>query len=131
MMQQSRDNASLGDLLADLSRQTTTLVRQEIALATTEMTHKATRVGRDIGFLAVGALILYAGLLALMAAAILGVSAFIPSWIAALLVGLVVVGIGIVLVQKGRDALTHEDLAPRQTMETIKENAEWAKEQTR
>jgi len=130
-MQQSRDNASLGDLLADLSRQTTTLVRQEIALATTEMTHKATRVGRDIGFLAVGGLILYAGLLALMAAVILGVSAFVPSWIAALVVGLVVAVIGYVLVQKGRAALTHEDLAPRQTMETIKENAEWAKEQTR
>jgi tetrahydromethanopterin S-methyltransferase subunit G len=131
MMQQSRDNASLGDLLADLSRQTTTLVRQEIHLATTEMTHKATRVGRDIGFLAVGGLVLYAGLLALMAAAILGVAHFLPAWVAALVVGLVVAGIGYVLVQKGRSALTHEDLAPRQTMETLKENAEWAKEQTR
>jgi len=132
-MQPKREAPSLGDLFADLSRQMTTLVRQEINLATTEMTHKATRVGKDIGFLAVGGAVAYAGLLAIIAAAIFAlVDVFHwASSVSALIVGLVVAVIGYVLVKRGMDALTREDLAPRQTIDTIKENAEWAKEQTR
>ena len=59
-MQPTRDDRSLGELFAELSRETTTLMRQELALATTEMTHKASRVGKDIAFLAVGATMVYA-----------------------------------------------------------------------
>ena len=130
-MQPKKEAPSLGDLFADLSRQMTTLVRQEIALATTEMTHKATRVGKDVGFLAVGGAVAYAGLLAIIAAAILFLAKVLDPGVAALIVGLVVAVIGYVLVKRGLDALTREDLAPRQTIDTIKENAEWAKEQTR
>lgn len=130
-MQHVKDNPSLGELFADLSRQTGTLIRQEIALATTEMTHKATRVGKDIGFLAIGGAVAYAGFLALMAAAILALAIVLPWWLAAFIVGAVVAGIGYALVQKGRAALTHEDLAPRQTLDSLKEDLAWAKEQTR
>jgi xanthine/uracil permease len=129
-MQQAKDTRSLGELFADLSRETTTLVRQEINLATTEMTHKATRVGKDVGFLAVGGAVIYAGFLALMAALILVLAHWLPWWFAAFIVGAVIAGVGYGLVQKGLDALKHEDLAPRQTVQTVKENVEWAKEQT-
>ena len=61
---------SIGDLFADLTRELTTLVRQEMALATTELGHKATRVGRHLGFLALGGAVAYAGFLALVAALI-------------------------------------------------------------
>jgi len=130
-MQQSKGEPSLGELLGDLMRETTTLVRQEIALATTEMTHKAGQVGKDVGFLAVGGAVLYAGFLAILAAIVIALATVLPWWLSALLVGLVVSGVGYFLVQKGRDALKHEKLAPRQTVETIKEGAEWAKDQTR
>lgn len=129
-MQEHTDTRSLGELFADLSRETTTLVRQEIHLATTEMTHKATRVGKDVGFLAVGGAVIYAGFLALMAALILVLAHWIPWWLSAFIVGAVIAGIGYGLVQKGLDALKHVDLAPRQTAQTVKENVEWAKEQT-
>ncbi|HEY7065067.1 MAG TPA: phage holin family protein [Chloroflexota bacterium] len=129
-MQEHTDTRSLGELFADLSRETTTLVRQEIRLATTEMTHKATRVGKDMGFLAVGGAVIYAGFLALVAALILVLAHWIPWWLSAFIVGVVIAGIGYGLVQKGLDALKHEDLAPRQTAQTVKENVEWAKEQT-
>jgi hypothetical protein len=129
--QQRKENLSLGELFAELSRESTTLVRQEIALAKTEMIQKASRVGKDIGFLLVGGAVVYAGFLAIMAAVILLLGALIPWWLAALLVGVIVAGIGYGLVQKGRDALTHEDLAPRQTLDELKESAEWAKEQTK
>ncbi len=130
-MQSVKDTRSIGELFADLSRETTTLVRQEIALASAEMTQKATRVGKDVAFLAVGGAVIYAGFLAIMAAIIIVLAAVIPWWLSALLVGVVVAGVGYGLVQKGRDALTHESLAPRRTIETLRENAEWAKEQTR
>jgi len=131
MQQQGKEQRSLGELFAELSRETTTLVRQEIHLATAEMTNKATRVGKDIGFLAVGGAVIYAGFLGIMAAVILLLAHVLPWWVAALIVGGVIAGIGYGLVQKGLSALKHEDLAPHQTVESIKENAEWAKEQTR
>jgi xanthine/uracil permease len=130
MQQEAKDSRSLGELFADLSRETTTLVRQEIRLATTEMTHKATRVGKDIGFLAVGGAVAYAGFLALVAGAILLLGLVIPTWLAAFVVGVVVAVIGYFLVRKGLAALKRVDLAPHQTIETLKEDMAWAKEQT-
>jgi len=130
-MQQRKENLSLGELFANLSRETTTLVRQEIQLAKTEMTQKATRLGKDIGFLVVGGAVIYAGVLAILAALIMLLAMVIPGWLSALVVGGIVAGIGYGMVQKGREALTREDLAPRQTVEELKESAEWAKEQTK
>jgi xanthine/uracil permease len=132
MQQQRGDDRSLGELFAELARETSTLVRQEVELAKTEMTQKASRVGKSVGMLAVGGAIAYAGLLAILAAIIIGLAALgVPWWLSALLVGLVVAAVGYLLVQKGRDALKQADLAPRQTIETLKEDAAWVKEQTR
>jgi hypothetical protein len=125
-----REERSLGELFGDLARETGTLVRQEVQLAKTEATQTASRVGRDLGVLAVGGLVAYAGVLGLLAAAILGlVAAGLEPWLAALLVGAVVTLVGALLVRRGLDALQHEDLAPRQTVETLKEDAQWAKQQ--
>jgi hypothetical protein len=120
-MQHKTDDRSLGDLFADLSRETTTLVRQEINLASTEMTQKATRAGKDVGFLVAGGAVVYAGGLAILAAIILALGqAGVPWWLSALIVGVVVAGIGYVLIRRGLDNLKHEDMAPRQTIDTIK-----------
>jgi len=130
-MQQVKDDRSLGELFAELSRETSTLVRKEVELAKTEVTQKATRMGRDVGMLAVGGAVVYAGLFFILAAVALGLMALgLPGWLAALLVGVVVAGIGYFLIQKGRDALKRVNLAPQQTVETLKEDAEWAKQQT-
>src|SRR5215211_7335079 len=89
-MQMHKDERSLGDLFSELAAETGTLVRQEVALAQAEITSKATRVGKNVGFLAVGGAVGYAALLAILAAVVIGLSYFMPAWIAALLVGLVV-----------------------------------------
>jgi uncharacterized membrane protein YqjE len=129
-MQQSKDERSLGELFSDLARETSTLVRQEVQLAKTEMTQKATAVGKDIGFLAVGGAVAYAGLLALIATIIIILGmAGLPWWLAALIVTVVVLAIGGFLVQRGLTALKHETMAPEQTIQTLKEDRQWAKEQ--
>jgi tetrahydromethanopterin S-methyltransferase subunit G len=128
----SADDRSLGELFSELTRETTTLVRQEVALAKTEMSQRAGRVGKDIGYLFAGGAVLYAGFLALVAAAIIGLGQLgVPWWVSALIVGIVVAAIGGFLVNNGLNNLKREDLAPRETLETLKEDTQWAKEQTK
>jgi hypothetical protein len=124
------DDRSLGELFGDLTREMSTLVRQEAQLAKSEIGQKAARVGKDVGMLAAGGAVAYAGLLALVAAVIaLLVQAGMTWWGSALLVGVIVAAIGGILVWKGLDALKHEDLAPRETVESIKEGAAWTRRQ--
>jgi hypothetical protein len=129
-MNTQRDERSLGELFAELSRQTSALVRQEVDLAKTEMTQKAREVGKDAGFMAAGGAVVYAGLLVLLAALVLLLGLWIPMWVSALIVGVVVLGIGGFLVLLGRDRLTKTTMAPQQTVDTLKEDVRWAREQT-
>lgn len=123
---------SVGELLGDLMHETTTLVSQEITLAKNEMTQKAAEAGRNAAALAVGGLVAYTGLLAIVAAVILLlIHLGLTAWVSALLVGIVIAAVGGGLVLKGLTKLKHTDMAPRQTIETLKEDAQWAKDQTR
>ena len=130
MMAQVRDERSLGDLFSDLSRETTTLVRQEVQLAKAELTQSATEAARGIGMLVAGGAVAYAGLLFVLLAIVFGlIKAGWEAWLSALVVGLVVVVIGAILVLRARESLKPANLAPRRTVETLKEDQEWAKEQ--
>jgi xanthine/uracil permease len=129
-MAQTRDERSLGDLFSDLSRETTTLVRQEVQLAKAELTQSATEAARGIGMLVAGGAVAYAGLFFLLLAIVFGlIDAGWDAWLSALVVGLVVVAIGAVLVLRARESLKPANLAPQKTVETLKEDAAWAKEQ--
>jgi uncharacterized membrane protein YqjE len=123
----ARENKSLGELFADLTRDIVTLLRQEVALARAEMSEKAAQVGKNVGFLIAGGAVAYAGFLALIAALIICLAENTGlTWSgSALLVGIVVAGVGGFLVWKGLEALKHIDLAPRETLETIKEEQQW------
>jgi hypothetical protein len=130
MMAQLRDERSLGDLFSELSRETTTLVRQEMQLAKAELTQSATEAARGIGMLVAGGAVAYAGLLFLLLAIVFGlIEAGWDAWLAALIVGLVVMALGAVLVLRARESLKPANLAPQKTVETLKEDAAWAKEQ--
>jgi hypothetical protein len=130
MMTQVRDERSLGDLFSDLSRETTTLVRKEVQLAKAELTQSATEAARGIGMLVAGGAVAYAGLLFLLLAIVFGlIEVGWDPWVSALVVGLVVVAIGAILVLRARESLKPANLAPQKTVETLKEDAAWAKEQ--
>ena len=129
-MQERRDERPLGQLFGDLGRQLTTLIRDEIALARTEMTAKVSGLGRDAAMAGAGGALLYAALLGVMAAVTLAlVDAGLDGWLAAGIVAAVVGVAGAALVMKGRDGLAKVDPVPRRTIETVKDDADWAKEQ--
>jgi uncharacterized membrane protein len=130
-VQQARDERSLGELFAELTREITTLVRQEATLAKTEIGQKAARIGKHVGMLAAGGAVAYAGFLALIAGIIstLAQQTEMEWWASALLVGILVAGLGAFFVWKGLDALRHDDLTPRETIETLKEDKRWVQGQ--
>ncbi len=125
----AKEEQSLGDLFSELASSTGTLVRQEVALAQAELTQKATSVGKNVGFLVVGGAVGYAALLSIIAAAIIGLSYFVAAWAAALIVGLIVGVVAFILISSALSALKKTDLTPRETVETIKEDAQWLKKQ--
>ena len=126
------DERTLGEMFAELSRETRTLVQQELELVKTEITEKASAMGKGAAFIVAGGLIAYAGLLAIVAAIVLVLIAIgLPAWVAAFVGGLLVAGIGYLLIRSGLAALKPQELAPRKTIETLKEDAQWLKAQTK
>ena len=130
-----QEERSIGQLLKELRDETTTLLRQEVDLAKTEMSEKASRFGTNVGALAMGGAVLFLGALALLAAVIYGLNSLLDQfmsvgvaiWLAPLLVGLVLAGIGYSLTKKALDTLRQESLAPRKTTQSLQENKEWLK----
>lgn len=126
-----RRERGIAGLFADLARESTRLVRQEIALVKSEAMAKVAQLGMGAGELVAGALIVYAGFLALLAAAVLGLSLVLPPWAAALIVGGVALPVGAGVAIKGRRDMKAETLVPGRTVRTLREDAEWAREQMR
>jgi hypothetical protein len=120
----------IAELVKQLAGQTSTLVRQELDLAKAEMSQKATVAGKGAGLLGGAAVV---GLLAagsLTACLILALSEVIPDWLAALIVAVVMGAIAAVLALQGRNRIrAATPPVPEQTVETVKEDVEWAKTQ--
>ena len=129
-MADRKDERSLGDLLAELSRETGQLVRKEVELATTEMTAKAKKAGAGASMAAAGGALVHAGLLVLLAAIVIGLAQIgVAPWLSALIVALLTMGVGYLLVNRGREQLRHVNPAPTQAIESLKETASWTTRQ--
>lgn len=129
-METRKDDKSLGELFSELSRDTADLVRKEVQLARTEMTARFTRMGRHAVYIAVGGFIAYAGALVLVAALVIVLEAIgLTWWASAFIVGIVFALVGYLFVQRGISGLQRDSLTPTETIETLKENAAWAKGQ--
>ena len=142
MMSLSRDNAhggeddlrerSLPELMKQLADGTTTLVRQEIELAKAELSEKGRIAGQAAGLFGVaGAIALLAGG-ALTACLVLALSSVMPGWLAALIVALVYTIVAALIARRAKERLDRaKPPVPEQAVETVKEDVEWAKSQTR
>jgi uncharacterized membrane protein YqjE len=122
----------VGELLRDLSQEATTLVRKEIELAKAELAEKGRRAGTGAGMFGGAAALGLASLGALTACLIAALDAALPLWLAALIVAIAYAGIAAVLALRGKQQ-TEQAIPPTpdQTIETVKEDVEWAKTQMR
>jgi uncharacterized membrane protein (UPF0136 family) len=118
----------LAEVLRRLSDDVSLLVRQEIELAKAELAEKARTAATGIGFFAGAAAVAVCAAGASTAFLVLALALVLPGWAAALIVALALVGLAVVLVLFGRQRLARAGKpVPEQTIETVKEDVEWAK----
>jgi uncharacterized membrane protein YqjE len=123
---------SLGELLKQLSEETTRLVHQELELAKAELAQKGRQAGLGAGLFGAAGVIGFLALAALTTCIILLLDATMPAWLAALIVAAVYAAVAAVLAMRGRAKVKQATPpVPEQTVETVKEDVEWAKTQMR
>ena len=121
----------VAELLKQLANETTTLVRQELDLAKAEMREKAGKVGAGAGMWGTAGAAALLALGALTAFLILALDGVMPSWLAALIVGIAYAAIAGVLYLRGKQRVEEAGSpVPEQTVETLKEDMQWAKHPT-
>jgi hypothetical protein len=137
-MPELRQERGVAELFGQLSQDMTMLVRQEVQLARAEMSQKLSRLTANLVSVIAGGFVAYVGALALVAALILALNdlASISPWVSALIVGGVLAIAGYAMLRRGLGELKRVDLAPRRTVENIKDDVQairndvqWAKEQ--
>ena len=118
----------IGEVARDLTKDLSLLVRQEIELAKAELGEKGRTAGPGLGMIGGAGVVALCAAGALTAFLVLGLAIFLPEWAAALIVALVLGAVAYVLVKQGKERV--EDAGkpiPEQTIETVKEDVEWAK----
>lgn len=123
------EGPSLGELLGDLAHESSTLVRQEMTLAKTEMTQKVSHAAENVGVVLLGGAIANAGLVVLLLGLAYGLSSYVPFWASALFFAVAAIAFGVWLGQRGLEALGRLNAVPRKTVATLEDNARWVKEQ--
>jgi len=132
-----RDGADFRDVMSTLAGEIGTLVRQEADLARCELAEKAEVAKGGAVRLGAGGAFALVGAFTLAAAAVLGLTLLLMQWMAPLAaagvsaaaVGIILAAVGAVLMKRGRERLRPEHLLPRRTLESIKEDARWARRQ--
>jgi hypothetical protein len=120
----------MGELFKQLSDDLSTLVRQELKLAQAEMTEKGKKAGVGIGMFTGAAVVGLLAMGALTTCLIAALSTGMEVWIAALIVTVVYGAIAGVLALSGKHRVSEATPPlPEQTIETVKEDAQWAKTQ--
>jgi len=124
------EQESVGTLISGLIQDLQELVRAEIRLVRTELRDDAMVAGRGVAVIAGGALIGLTGFIFLMLGVTYLLDKVMPLWLAAAIVGAVLAVIAAICVSVGRNRLKAGNFTPEQTIDTLKEDREWAKQQT-
>jgi hypothetical protein len=131
-----KEDRSIGQLLKELTQESSTLLKQEVNLAKTEMSEKASRIGANLGEVAVGGAVALLGAIALLLAAVYGLTSILNNfmnqevavWLAPLIVGGILAAVGYSLIKKALATLKQESITPQRTTQSLQENKEWLKE---
>jgi hypothetical protein len=127
----ARRDESIGQLMGEVAGDVSKLFRQEVALAKAEMKEEAVKAGKAGGMLAAAGFAGYMVAVLLSLALVFALGAIMPLGWAALIVAVLWAIVGGVLYAIGRQRIKQVDPVPRQTVETIKEDAQWLRDQTR
>jgi uncharacterized membrane protein YqjE len=119
----------IGELLKRLSNETTTLVKMELDLAKAEMTEKGKEAGIGAGLLGGAGVVGLLALGSLTAFLIALLDTFMATWLAALIVTILWSAVAGVLALRGKNELQNVNPKPEQTIDTVKEDVQWAKTQ--
>src|SRR5215216_6515795 len=126
------EEASVGELVQQLSRQTSTLIRQEMRLAQAELAEKGRHAGKGAGMFGGAGVVALYGVGALVAAAILGLATVIEPWIAAAAIGAVLLLIAGILALTGKKELEEAGPPkPEQALESVQQDVETVKARAR
>src|SRR5829696_36928 len=129
---QRADDKPLGELVQDLSRQTSTLIRQEMRLAQAELAEKGKHAGRGAGMFGGAGLVALYGVGALIAAAVLGLATVLEPWIAAAATGAGLLLIAGMLALTGKKELDEAGPPkPEQTLDSVQRDIETVKARAR
>ncbi|MEU7479832.1 phage holin family protein [Lentzea sp. NPDC042327] len=128
---QARTEESLGDLVSELTGDLSKLMRQELELAKAELRQEASKAGKAGGMLAAAGFAGYLTTVLLSFALVFALGAVMPLGWAALIVAVLWGIAGAVLYTSGRAKLRTVNPKPERTVETLKEDAEWAKHPTK
>ena len=120
----------LPELLKQLSQETATLVRQEMELAKAELRESGKKAGVGVGLFGAAGITGLLTLMALTATAILVLNIWLPAWAAALVVTVIYAAAAAVLALQGKEKVSEASPPAEQTVETVKEDIEWAKHPT-
>ena len=122
----------LGELVQDLSRQTSTLIRQEMRLAQAELTEKGRHAGKGAGMFGGAGLMALYGVGALIAAAILGLATVLEPWIAAAAIGAALLLVAGILALTGKKELEEAGPPkPEQAIDSVQRDIETVKARAR
>ena len=130
--QRTDDERSVGELVHALSQQTSTLVRQEMRLAQVELQQKGKRVGIGAGMFGGAGLVALYGVGALIAAAIIGIGTLVEPWLAAVIVGAVLLAVAGILALTGKKQVDRgTPPLPEQAIESTKRDVDEVKARAR
>lgn len=120
--------ASLAELIKQLSETSSRLARQEVELAKAELAYKGKRAGMGAGMFGGAGVFGFYGLGALIAAAILALATAMTAWLAALIIAVVLAAIAGVLALQGKTKVQQATPpVPEEATESVKEDVQWAK----
>jgi hypothetical protein len=125
------DDRSLQELWSDVTTHATTLMRKEVELAKLEITEQLGLAGKAGAMFGVAGLAAFMALQLLSFAAAWGLAAVLPDGLAFLIVALVYLVVAVVVLGKARKQAAEISLVPQQTVETLKEDVQWARAQRR
>lgn len=129
MTMENKYERPLGSLLSELAQETTLLVRKEVELARAEMSEKVSEATTGVTSLAAGGAVAFCGLIFLLLSATYALALVMDAWLAALIVGVVTLVVGLGVLAAGRSKLSARNLQPRRTIQTLQEDTQWARAQ--